>query len=283
MSRILVINPNSSEKMTADIQATVGSCCPQGLEAEVVRMEKSPEVLESFADYTSAAANVLEFLRNLGLDGGTAAQAGFGAGVGPDVCSGFSAAVGSGCASGCANRGNHTERAAFAAPDGCTYDGILLACFGDPGLYALKERAGIPVIGIAEASMSLALLLGFKFSIIAAVAKAKAMMENLVLSYGLSARLASVEALDLGITTFMNQEHLLKEAVLEGGRQAVRQGAEVLLLGCAGMTVLDAEVERELGVPVIDPVKAGVYMLRGIIDGGFPIARNGLYKSGLYQ
>ena len=78
------------------------------------------------------------------------------------------------------------------------YDGALICCFGDPGLYALKEHMRCPVLGIAEASMSLALLLGQRFSILAASEKAVPMMRDMVGQYGLTSRLASVEAVNGG-------------------------------------------------------------------------------------
>lgn len=159
------------------------------------------------------------------------------------------------------------------------YDGVLLACFGDPGLFALKEMLNIPVIGIAEASMSISLLLGFKFSIVAAVRKAKFMMEYLVRTYGLESRLASVEVLDIDIRTFIKNEKQLIDAVKNCGLNAIAKGADILILGCAGMTILDIkEIQKELGITVIDPIIAGIYMLYSIINGRFDISRSGLYK-----
>lgn len=227
MNRILVINPNSSTKMTEDIQETIQKFESEDWQFDVIRIEKSPLVLENFTDYTLAGANVLDYLEE-----------------------------------------NDTSN----------YDGILLACFGDPCLWALKEQVSIPVVGIAEASISLALLLGFKYSIIAAVPKAKAMMESLVMSYGLQDRMASVEALNVEICTFMEQKQLLEEAALACGERAIEKGAEVLVLGCAGMTILGDDVGEKLGIPVIDPIKAGLCTLKGIIDGGFEISKAGLFS-----
>lgn len=59
-----------------------------------------------------------------------------------------------------------------------TYDGVLIACYGDPGLYAAKEICDCPVLGIAETSIALSLLMGGRFSILAASEKAVPMMET---------------------------------------------------------------------------------------------------------
>lgn len=224
MRKILLINPNSSEKMTTDIKDTVLQMQLPGIEITTVNMQRAPEMLESFGDYTRASYEVMEYLQN--------------------------------------SNGN---------------DGVLLACFGDPGLFALKEVAKVPLVGIAEASFSMALLLGYKFSIIAASQKAQPMMEQLVQSYGLENRVASVETLNLPIKEFLHNKELLQVALLNSGRRAINKGAEVLILGCAGMTMLGDETERILGLPVINPIKAGVVSLDAIIRGKFLISRLGLY------
>lgn len=157
------------------------------------------------------------------------------------------------------------------------YDGVLIACYGDPGLYALKEKLWVPVIGVAEASMSMALLLGYKFSIVAAVPKARAMMIQLTDSYGLSARLASVESLDLDILTFMNDPAALKAAFERCARAAIDKGADTVICGCAGMTMLQ-RMAGDFGVEVIDPVKAGVYALAALAEGGFHVSKQGLSR-----
>lgn len=157
------------------------------------------------------------------------------------------------------------------------YDGVLVACYGDPGLYALKEKLAIPVIGIAEASMSAALLLGYKFSIVAAVPKAKAMMEQLVESYGLQSRLASVESLDLEILTFMNHPQALKTAFKQCAHAAAEKGADTVIYGCAGMTMLQ-RMAADFGIEVIDPVRAGVCALAALAGGGFHVSKQGLFR-----
>ncbi|RCX09574.1 allantoin racemase [Anaerobacterium chartisolvens] len=229
MKKYLVINPNSSQKMTEDIRRTIQGLGLPNSDAHVVCMEKAPPVLESFTDYTIAGAEAVKY-------------------------------VSEGNAGGCS--------------------GILLACFGDPCLYALKECARVPVVGIAEASLSIALLLGFKFSIAAAASKARPMMESMVKGYGLESRMASVESLDLNIEDFINERELLENKLTECGKRAIQKGAEVLVLGCAGMTMISERVEKSLGIPVVDPVKAGMGALYAIAETGLCISRLGLYQEG---
>lgn len=157
--------------------------------------------------------------------------------------------------------------------------GVLLACFGDPGLYALKEVLPCPVLGIAEASLSLALLLGDRFSILAASHKAVPMMANLVRQYGLGERLASVRTLGLSVLEVHASGPSALASLAEAGRAALNDGAEVLILGCAGMTGLAEVLERELAVPVLDPVRAGYKLLEAVVAGGFSVSRAGLYAA----
>jgi allantoin racemase len=229
MKKLLIINPNSSEEMTRDIRKTVSYANDETFSLEVVRMEGSPHVLESFSDYTEAGAQVITYLRRL------------------------------------------KEQGPFP------YDGVLLACMGDPCLYAVKEACPVPLVGIAEAGISTALLSGYKFSILASSAKAKPMMESMVMTYGLTARMASVETFALPIDAFMEDAEVLRSSIRRTAESAAAHGADVLLLGCAGMTMLSDELDTLTNIPIIDPIKAGVEQLKAMIRGGFSVSHAGLY------
>lgn len=159
------------------------------------------------------------------------------------------------------------------------YDGILLACFGDPGLYGLKETNTCPVIGIAESSLSIALLLGYKFAILGALQKTIPMMTSMVQQYGLSQRMAGVFALGIPVLDIESKPALVIEKLLKAGKKAVAEGSEVLILGCAGMTGYSDIVEHELNVTVIDPIITGYSVLKSIVECNLKTARNGLYQS----
>lgn len=157
------------------------------------------------------------------------------------------------------------------------YDGVLLACMGDPCLYAVKEVCPVPLVGIAEAGISTALLAGYKFSILASSEKAKPMMESMVMTYGLTARMASVETFALPIEAFMKDPEVLRSSIRRTVGAAVANGADVLLLGCAGMTMLSQELETLSNILIIDPIKAGVEQLKAMLRGGFSVSHVGLY------
>lgn len=159
------------------------------------------------------------------------------------------------------------------------YDGVLIACFGDPGLYAIKEKSQKPVIGIAEASLSFALLLGKKFSILVASNKAVPMMEDMVTQYGLKNRLASIETIGMKVLELEDSKKESVAKLVQAGEKAIKLGGEVLILGCAGMTDLKGEVEKELNVPIIDPVEIGYKMMEIMLLTGLNTSKKGIYQT----
>ncbi|RYL92743.1 hypothetical protein EWI07_08745 [Sporolactobacillus sp. THM7-4] len=162
------------------------------------------------------------------------------------------------------------------------YDGILISCFGDPGLYAVKEISDCLVVGIAEASLSASLLLGKKFSVITALKKAVPMMEDMITQYGFSCRCSGIRPVNLNVLEIENR---IFRKFIKVGNECLRDGAEVIILGCASMTGLKDRMEEALGVPVIDPVQVGFQVLLMMIKAKMHTSKAGLYMAppkGLY-
>ena len=158
------------------------------------------------------------------------------------------------------------------------YDGVLVACYGDPGLYGMKEICKCPVIGIAEGSIALANLLGGKFAILAASKKAIPMMTNMVQQYGQNDRCAGVYALNMSVLDAEEDKEKSIATLIEVGRKAMENGAEVLIPGCAGLTGISEPVEKELGITVLDPVGSSYSVLETIVKQRLKISRAGLYQ-----
>lgn len=155
-------------------------------------------------------------------------------------------------------------------------DGIVLACFGDPGLYAMKEVAKVPVVGIAEAAMSLALMLGGRFGILAAMDRAVGLMDSMVRTYGLEARYAGTVPLDMRVSE-LEVDHQATLAMLERTcRTLADKGADVVLLGCAGLTDFSEELHQRLSMAIVDPVEAGCRMLKAVVESGLNTSHQGL-------
>ncbi len=156
-------------------------------------------------------------------------------------------------------------------------DGVVLACFGDPGLYLLKENCPVPVVGVAEASIAMALLLGAKFGILAGMRRAVGLMDSMVRTYGMEARYAGTEALDMRVLDFERDRSHTLNALEQACKKLRIRGAEVVLLGCAGLTGYVEELMRRIEMPALDPVEVGCRMLQSICDSGLETSHLGLY------
>lgn len=147
------------------------------------------------------------------------------------------------------------------------YDGFVIACHSDPGLYAIREITDKPVVGIGEASIIFSLLLGHKFSVVSVKEKAVPKKEDLIRKYGLMERCASVRATGLGVGDIEKDPERAMNLMEITGKKCIKEdGAEVLVLGCAGMAGFDKKLEKRLGVPVIDGVVCAYFLIRNLIS-----------------
>jgi allantoin racemase len=140
-------------------------------------------------------------------------------------------------------------------------DGVIIGCFSDPGIEAAREIATVPVIGPGAASLHLAAQLGTHFSVISPLAgnqgRARARMREL----GLEAQFASVRGMGMAVLDLALDRQGALERIAEAGRRAVDDdGADILVLGCMSMAFLDltGDVQRRVGVPVVNPVTAAL-------------------------
>ncbi|EXJ92278.1 hypothetical protein A1O3_00828 [Capronia epimyces CBS 606.96] len=182
------------------------------------------------------------------------------------------------------------DLAKHAASNGETvqnFDGMIVACFSKhPLIDALRESYDVPIIGIMEASLYVARMLGGRFGIVATGQRSKIMQDDQVAGYGLSHFYVGSESTHLGVLELeaRSRDEVAKR-IAHASRTLVVKGADTILLGCAGMTdmtraVKDAvrEEDGRRTVNVIDSVEAGVMMMAGLINMGIPTSKKGLYK-----
>jgi allantoin racemase len=225
MPTALILNPNTSEGMTTDIEATARRVFLPPWNCIVACAPAGPESLESWSDYYLAGVAILPVVEQY-----------------PNV------------------------------------DGIVLACFGDPGLYLLKESCSVPVVGIAEASISLAMLLGARFGILAGMRRAIELMDSMVRTYGLESRYAGTASLDMRVLDFAKERSATLSVLENASRRLRERGAEVVLLGCAGLTAFVQDLQAKVEMPVIDPVEAGCRMLQTLHTAQLNTSHIGLYS-----
>lgn len=155
------------------------------------------------------------------------------------------------------------------------FDAFVVACHADPNLDLVKEISRKPVVGIAEASMKLATMLGHSFSVVAPMQRTVPNKKALVEKYGLTRDLASVRPADV--------EEGCDEAerLIAAGRRALLEDqAEVLVLGCAGFAGMDKHMEEALGVPVLDGVVCALIIASGLVKYQVSISKIRRYNSG---
>jgi allantoin racemase len=160
--------------------------------------------------------------------------------------------------------------------EGC--DGYVIACFGDPGLYAARELARGPVIGIAEAAMHAASVLAPGFSVVTTLARTCGMAWHLAERYGMKRFCRNVRATDVAVLDLDKPGSAARRIILDECRRALAEdGSEAIVLGCAGMAELCAEIEDALGAPVIEGVTAAVKWTEALVSLRLSTAKRGDY------
>lgn len=139
-----------------------------------------------------------------------------------------------------------------AQEDGCGAG--IIGCFYDGGLRELREGLHMPVVGMAEASMLLAVTLGHRFSIIVGRRKWIPKMTDNVVLLGFERRLASFRSAEMSIPEVVENPELFFDRVLKEGRRAVEEdGAEVVVLSEITSPAFWERAKAELPVPLVDP------------------------------
>jgi allantoin racemase len=212
-ARIIVINPNSSEAVTAAIDRAVAPLrMAGGPLIECVTLAEGPPGIESQAHVEQVVQPLARLVRA------------------------------------------REDAAAF-----------VIACFSDPGLQLAREATARPVLGIAECGMLTALTRGERFGIIAILPGSVPRHLRYVRQLGLAARFAGDLPIGLGVAELADEHRTIVRLSAIGSELRDHYGADVLVLGCAGMAQYRDQLQEALGVPVIDPTQAAVTMALGAV------------------
>jgi len=134
-----------------------------------------------------------------------------------------------------------------------SYDAVMINCFDDPGVRALREATDTLVLGIGETSITVALTLGWRIGIVSTGVGARNAYWRRAVELGIENRVAYTGGIRIGILDLRKDEERTVRELLVEGRRAVEAGAEVIVLGCGGLVGLAERLSKELGVPVVDP------------------------------
>jgi Asp/Glu/hydantoin racemase len=214
VTRILVINPNSSRVVTDGLHTALAGF--QGAAFDCVDIPESPATIMTEEDVARAGLRV-------------------------------------------------AERIMAEAGDAAAADAYVIACFSDPGLDLARSLTSKPVIGIQEAGILTALARADRFGVVALGSGSVARHMRKMRMMGVIGRLAG--ELDLGGISAEDagRSEKVYARTLAVGRELRALGAGALVLGCAGFAPRRAQLERELGIVVIDPVQAAAAIALGAV------------------
>jgi len=166
------------------------------------------------------------------------------------------------------------------------YDAFVIACYSDhPVIYALREITEKPVVGIAEASMYAACMVGHQFSIVTTNEEWEPLLWEAVRHYGLAERCASVRSTRMPVLALESASpEETYQMILKTAQRAIEEDdAEVICLGCAGMTGLDKQLQDDLGLPVLDGVVCALKFVESLVGYGVSTSKQRTYAKPGYK
>ncbi|ORB61101.1 aspartate/glutamate racemase family protein [Mycolicibacterium tusciae] len=228
MTRIWVINPNTTASMTATIERCARAVVAPDTSVTGVTSKSGPSSIESHYDEAMSVPGLLQVVARGEREG---------------------------------------------------VDGYAIACFGDPGLDAARELAQGPVIGIAEAAMHTASHLGRGFSIVTTLARTMGRAADLAEHYGMQRFCRGIHACDIPVLD-LDTDPFARKVVTEACHDAIEaDGSDVVVLGCAGMADMCAQISVELGVPVVDGVSAATLTVQSLVGMGLGTSKRGEFAA----
>jgi allantoin racemase len=218
MSAILVINPNSTERMTRVIDE---ACEPLrmsgGPSIESATLKEGPPGIETQQDVDGLIPSLTSFVKKVESK----------------------------------------------------YSAFVIACYSDPGIFSVREVTKKPVLGIAECGILTALTLGHRFGVIAILQKSIPRHLRYMGALGVMDRFAGELPVGLGIAEMADEQRTFGRMVEVGKRLRAEQGADVIVMGCAGMARHRKPLQDAIGAPVVEPTQAAVAMAIGRVRLGW--------------
>jgi allantoin racemase len=158
----------------------------------------------------------------------------------------------------------------------------IIACFDDTGLDAARSAAVAPVIGIGEAAFHVASLVSSRFTVITTLARSVPIIERNLAIAGLAARCARVRATDIPVLALEDPASNARARISDMIEAAIRdERADGIVLGCAGMANLAAELSAGYRLPVIEGVSAATRLAETLVGLRLTTSKLGLWASPL--
>ncbi|WP_439578688.1 aspartate/glutamate racemase family protein [Elioraea sp.] len=168
---------------------------------------------------------------------------------------------------------------AHALAAGPAPDAVMLACFGDPGIAALRELSPVPVIGMAEASILTAATLGGRIALLTGGARWVPMLGEYAAAIGFGGRVAVRGIALTGDAVAEDPDAALPALAAEARAAVDRDGAEVVVLGGAGLAGLAGRIAADVPVPVLDSLDCTVRVAVALARAAAPKPTVGSYAA----
>jgi allantoin racemase len=158
-------------------------------------------------------------------------------------------------------------------------DAAIIAAFGDPGLLGARELFDIPIVGMAEAAMLSACMLGRRFAIVTFATALVPWYQECVEMHGLTGRCAGIRMLDGSFRSITDVQEEKEDLLVELACRTVTEiNADVVILGGAPLAGLAAKVKHRVPVPVVDQVQAAVKQAEALVALGTQKATAGTFR-----
>lgn len=166
------------------------------------------------------------------------------------------------------------------AADHSDADAVIVACFDDTGVDALRCQFDAPVIGIGAAAAHFASLVSCRFSVITTLSRSIPNLRNNLRLYGLDVSCGSIRAAEVPVLELEDDPGLAESRIATEIEKAMRQdAAEAIVLGCSGMANLDTRLSDQFMIPVIDGVKCAVTLAESLHAVGLRTSKVGGYAA----
>ena len=153
-------------------------------------------------------------------------------------------------------------------------DGIVIACFDDPGIAACREASTAPVVGLCEAAMQFASVLATSFSVVTTLPRSAPIIEECAHRYGMTHRCRKVRAANIPVLDLEHDPAAAQQKIkAEINRAVGEDNCEAVILGCAGMADLTRQLTEECGIPVIDGVVCALKLCEAIVGAGLKTSK----------
>jgi allantoin racemase len=145
-------------------------------------------------------------------------------------------------------------------------DGVLIAVSYDTGADAAREFLPIPVLGMTEAALHVAMLAGKRVGVIVFGKRVLGLYRDVIAATGLGGCVAGWRALESAAPYAPgDQSEADRMIVAAAGDLVAKDGVETIVLTGAVMAGVPQRLQSQIEVPMFDGISTGVPLLEALV------------------